>query len=623
MLKNFVVRIFLSLIIFVIIVIFLWLCPPVAGKYKFNIILFVFAILCFFYGLVSSDITISGLVITIGNGLTRFSLVSYPTVSFLNCWLFLGYVLSLKQNDKNLFIQNSGNNKGVIHLVIVFWLINLLSAFFHILILNKPGVVFVVNRAGMRNIEIVYHIVGYILLPLTCGILLFLLMLTIIDEKKEENFLTYLAIGCFISSIIGILQAIGVIKGIFGYITPWEPRVNGLFSDFNSFSLSVGLFLPIFYFYFFRTKSISKKVLYFLTIILGVVNLFLTGTRSGILVFGLTIILWLFVLLLKRKYRQVLLLIVYFLVLFLLVKILSYQKNRFYGIQRLFSYFSTNIVGQIQERKIYWKTGIKVWEKNILTGNGIKSVYKEFSNINPQWVVSDNACNTYIHYAAEIGVVGLVVFISIIMLTLFFTKNNILRVVTLSFVIALFFGHHIESEEVCLIFWSYLGIMSKTIQIKDGVVKVVKLLSFSLLVFFLVVSVFSFVKNYTNLDIFKYDTFVGLYKPEKLNDKQFFWTDKFVLVKVGDMGNKEINLEFNSGDIKNQRIKIFVDNKKYKEIELPENRWVPETLIIPQDCKILKIVPEKIFIPAGKTIRYVFPFSGKDYRRLGVMLSFK
>jgi len=73
---------FLKLITVFFIIIFLEFCPP-SGKDNFNWYLFLLSIVFLLYSLLKGDYTIIGLILPIGNGITRFSNIPYPTVSFL------------------------------------------------------------------------------------------------------------------------------------------------------------------------------------------------------------------------------------------------------------------------------------------------------------------------------------------------------------------------------------------------------------------------------------------------------------------------------------------------------------------------------------------------------------
>ncbi len=605
-------------LIFVILslcLIFLWFCPPAKGKFYFNIILLFLSIAAFVYGYIFRNYYPIFILIPTINGFTRFSPHLYPTLSFVCMCLLLGY---LTTKDKNENFKKVNIFDTVFYVVISFWLVNIISGIFHILRLLWPRIVWTVNSAGMSNIEIVFHIVGYVLFPLSCAIVVFFIVF--FTDKKEEKIFLFLSIGMIISSIVGILQALEIIKGMFGFIIPWEKRVNGLFSDFNSFSLSTAITLPMFVYQFTKSQNGIYKIIYFISIVLSTFSLFLTGSRSGVLCVCIFGILYSFFYIIKMKRMLKLNQILVFAILILTVIL---TMGKFYPVKRIEGMFNKNPFVQINERKLYWSTGLKVFKTNILVGKGIKSVYKEFSNINPVWIASDNACNTYIQFLAEIGILGTLVFILLVISLLyhFFVLSQtkyIYFLVIISFLIVLFFGHHIEAEETNLLFWIYLGLFfaEKT----SKVYRYFNITSLCLVFIFLIISFFNFFKDSNKTEIFKYSSCAGLYQKEKIGNEEVSWSDRVIIIK--NINGKKIILKLNPHRIKNQKVKIYIDDKKYDEINLVAFEWSTIELQNIKNNSIIKIVVEKPFTPAGKYQRYIFPFHGKDYRTLGVLFSY-
>jgi len=608
---------FLKLITVFFIIIFLEFCPP-SGKDNFNWYLFLLSIVFLLYSLLKGDYTIIGLILPIGNGITRFSNIPYPTVSFLISCIILGLIF----NNKKMIKLKS------INLVpFYFFIIFLISSVRHIFSLIYPQTVFVVNRIGYLNTEIIYHIVGYQLFVLFISIFLFYTISFFYDDEKIKNIFVFFAVGIIISSVVGILQFFEVLKGKFGYIIEYEKRVNGLFSNFNSFSLSLALLLPMFLFYFSKVEKIYLKVLFLVSFMLGILNLFLTGTRSGIICFFLTLIFVFIYLVIRKNIKSIHI----FFILFFFVSVVLFVKffKNYYPVKRVVESINTaTFFDNIKtSRSIFWQAGIKLWKQNIFVGNGIKSFYKEFPNITQQWF-SDNACNTYINYLSEIGVFGISVFFVVIFYIIysffksFITQNTycvFLTAVLISFLVVSFFGHHFDAEEVSLIFWFYLAIVLNGIKINWD--KYVNKILFSLTTIFCVLNIISTVKEIKEIDIFKYRNYAGLYHPENIFGKTAQWSEKKVFIKLENYKNKNLVLEVNPADIDNQNIKIFLNEKEYRTVNLKKYSWTEIKIPITEDKLIVKIVPQYTFCPAGK-LRYLFPFHGKDYRTLGVALRF-
>jgi len=606
---------FLSFLIFVFLFIFLMISPPV-GENDLNFLLLFFGILCFLYGLLK-DYTVLGFLIPVANGLNRIGSTFYSIVSLLAAFLLIGVVLSAKKKEK----------KEVVLLPFYFLLIFFISSVSHIIVLTYPKALFVVNRLGFLNTEIIYHIIVYQLLPLFVSITFFYFIYFNYDEEKIKKTFILFAIGIVISSIVGILQFLEILRGKFGYIIEWEKRTNGLFSHFNSFSLSLSLLLPMFLFYFSKTEKIELKFLFFFSFVLGLINIFLTGTRSGIICFFLGLFFLFIYLFVKKKIKLVYL--CYFLIFFVSITLFFNFFRDYYTIKRIIESVSiTKFFDNIKtSRYIFWQAGIKLWKQNVLIGNGIKSFYKEFPNVTQQWF-SDNACNTYINYLSEIGVLGTSVFFVIIIYVIYsFIKSFVLAdtyqffltTTLISFFIVSFFGHHLDAEEVSLIFWFYLAIVFNNIKFSWN--KIVNKILLSITLIFFILSIINTTKEIKKIDIFKYRNYAGLYHPENLFGKTAQWSERKVFIKLENCKNKNLVLELNPADVENQNVKIFLNEKEYKTVNLKKSTWTEVKIHIIEDRLIVKIIPKYTFCPAGK-FRYLFPFHGKDYRILGVILRF-
>ena len=611
---------FIKLILIIPALIFLEFCPP-SGKNNFNVYIFLLGVVFLIYAFYSRAYIILGLILTLGNGLTRLSHIPYPTVSFLILCIIFGFFFSIKNSFKQFKL------KCVNFLPLYFFLFFLVSSISHIVKLIYPNTIFVVNHIGYLNTEIIFHIVGYELFVLFVSIFLFYTISLFYDEEKNKKIFVLLVVGIIINSVVGILQFFEVLKGKFEYIIEWEKRVSGLFSHFNSFSLSLVLLLPMFLFYFSKTKGLSLKILFFISFMFGFINLILTGTRSGILCFLLVMLFVIVYLLVKKKIKVSHVFIFLSLIIFSGLFISIFHKN--YSVNRIINSFNISRFLDIlkESRIIFWDAGIKLWKKNPLIGNGIKSFYKEFPNITNQHF-SDNACNTYINFLSEIGVLGTLVFLLIVLYIIYsfvesFRASDTFRffinATLISFLISSFFGHHLDAEEVSLLFWFYLALSFNGLKFKFE--KYVNKVVLSVLIIFCVLNVVSAVKGVKEIDVFKYKNYAGLYHVENIFGKKAQWAEKKAFVKLDECRGKNLVLEMNPGSIKNQEVKIFLNDEEYTSLSLKENIWVTVKIPITQDRLIVKILPKYTFCPAGK-LKCLFSFHGKDYRILSIALRF-
>ncbi|MEN3013094.1 MAG: O-antigen ligase family protein [Endomicrobiia bacterium] len=623
-LKNF--KIGFVLFIIGVIVFFLEVCPP-PGRLSFNWWLLFFCVVSFFWGFLCKDYSIAGLILPTANGLSTFlSSYYYPVVSLLILFLVLGFVLSNKFSG-NIF-YNYNKNKAIILLVFLFFIINIISAFWSFFYLIYPGIVYPVNYKGEDSFNMVVHVVGYFFVPFVVSILLFILNLLFKSEIEIEKFFKFLIIGFIIACIGGIFQHFGVITTNFGYGVPWEKRINSSFSNVNSFALSSSLVVFIFAYYLLVFRKLEYKIVTFIAIGLIVsTNLLLTGSRSALVLMILVAVFSVLYVISNRKVFFSVKLVFFILILIFIFCFLILKINTF-GLTRI---LKTNLKEEIQGRSIFWKVGWRLFKNNILVGNGIKSVYINFYNIIQSGYLSDNACNTYVHFLAEIGVLGLCLFglIVVFILKSFFysvkNKNHfevIISIILVCFLIVSFFGHHLDAEEVSILFWMLLSFVSHD-KIFEKNFYITKWIVFGLVSLFFLISSYVNIKKLKNFNVLMYKPYAGIYGKEKFQDKKnVFFTDKYAIFSTKYFKSNKVILEFYNKHIKDQEVTVFLDMQKYSTLKLEPDRWCRlEVALDKPEISTIKIIVKKTYYEAGM-LRYIFPFIGKDYRRLGVLVSF-
>lgn len=620
----------LILVILVLTYIILFLAPPLSGEYHFSFILLLCCLMAFFIGRLKKNYTLVGLIIPLGNALTKLSPVIYPTVSFISMSLFLGYLLNEKENEFEKSPLEIKNRNFFLFLGFCFFLVMFISGFIHVLKLLYPSIVYCVNIRGMTNYEIIYHIVGYVLAPLAAAFVLFYLILFESNDNIVESIFRFLALGIIISSIVGFLQFLEILKGRFGFIYN-EKRVTGLFLDFNSFGLSLSLLLPVFAYKFFKNNKGYVKWLYLISSVFGFISLLLTGNRTAFV----SIILFSFLVSLFFLYRNknkvfALIIVLFLIIIFVFVPKI---KTNIYSINRVFNVLNSRLAEQIKDRQVYWKVGLALFQKKPFIGNGIKSGYKEFYNFYPEGWGADFILNEYLQYLAEIGILGTIIFLIIIFIPTYILiknlKDNLDFSIILAFIPFLFvlLFHVLELEEVTLLFWLYIAIIySKNLKLfSEHTLKYFNVFLCLIVSLHFILSVVDLILEIPKIDVLKYKWYAGLYYDKKDKDKVKFFTDKYAIFRLDKLKGKKLNFEFNSAGIEDQEVKILINEKEFTLIKLDKNYevWYPFSLEVTEEVKTLKIIPKKTFIPAGWFNRYFFPFNGKDYRQLGILLSYK
>ncbi|MCX7956886.1 MAG: O-antigen ligase family protein [Endomicrobia bacterium] len=604
---------------------FLEVCPPL-DRLSFNWWLLGLCIFSFFYGYLGKDYSIVGFFIPVANGFSRLSPHFYPVSSLLSLLALFGFILNERFDDSIYTVYKE--HKKTVWVIFSFFVVNILSTFWSFLYLNYPGIVYPINAKGELSFHMTFHVVGYFFLPFATSILLFFVNLFFKNENVINRLFKYFMVGIFISCIAGILQHLGILKDNFGYIVPWYKRVNGLFSNFNSFAMSISLFLPVlFYYVFFNFEKFLYKMFVLLLTFICIINLLLTATRSALL----CVFLSLFMILLVFAKEKIFLTSLKIFFIVLVVNISVFYIIRFPVEDTVFNrLINVELKKEIKDRSMFWKAGFDLFKNNVFVGNGIKSVYINFYNIVPlkYYLFSDNACNTYIQYLAEIGIIGIFIFLVIIFFIfnfLFYAIINkkflevMVAISLVSFLAVSIFGHHLDSEEVSLLFWFLLSLICVKEKNKFYLVKYI--LS-SLVLMFFILSFYLNFKQLKNFNIFRYRNYAGVYEKAKFDGKEGYWTDKYAVFNRENFKKKKAVFKFKRVNKKNQEVSVFLDNKFYQKIKLESDEWyeleIPLNLV---NFSTIKIIPKIVSYEAG-ILRYIFPFIGKDYRRLGVVLNF-
>lgn len=274
-----------------------------------------------------------------------------------------------------------------------------LWAFLSIIWSYKKDYAFLVSFLLLINL--LYYIAGYIYLK---------------EEKDLNRFLLSLLVFLSFNIIISLLQyffpefplsEFFKIEKI-GYY--WSQRARGIF--YNSNSYSGFLIISIIFIFGFALFKKNKKLRFFLffIILISVLSLVLTLSRSGYLSLFLAFILYYILYIIKkRKYQKIFLFATFVIplifLLFLLIKTLLPQIYL-----RIISIFWGKRDISILVRILFWKTSIKLFFQNPLTGIGLgQFAFQKVSHIHL------HAHNAFLNILAELGLPGLLIFLSIIL----------------------------------------------------------------------------------------------------------------------------------------------------------------------------------------------------------------
>ncbi len=235
------------------------------------------------------------------------------------------------------------------------------------------------------------------------------------DKKDLNKFLSILLIFLLINILISFFQyfypesfliKFWKIEQVAYY---WTQRTRGIFYHSNSFSAFLvlsSIFILSFTLYE-RNKKIRNSL--FLILLLSVLSLIFTLSRSGYLSLFLALILYNFLYLIKRK--RVKSLFIYPLFIFLLLIIILFLIKIFLPsiYLRILSIFWGKRDISIWARTLFWEKCIKIFLEKPLTGIGIgQFAFQKISHIHL------HAHNVFFNILAELGLPGLLLFLIII-----------------------------------------------------------------------------------------------------------------------------------------------------------------------------------------------------------------
>lgn len=443
-------------------------------------------------------------------------------------------------------------------------------------------------------------------------VLNYIIFFSLIFYFKNKD-LSQLYIGLIISLTIAFLLSILDYFEIIDFLAQdyfWKKqgRYYFTFSDPNSFGLFCLLALILLFDYQKKLSAYKKYFIIFLSVVVLCLA-FLSGSRTYLV--GLIIFIA-FVLYLNHKK--------YFLISLISLSALFVSHN-------LFSNFSSEyiinlknlvptgthriidglLVANINEtffsRAIFLKLNVGVINEYPLTGVGFNH-FRDFileiahlNNINiGNW--KDNTNNFYLGIISELGFIGFIAFL-IVFLSFRIDKNSspILRAGLYTFLIALFFGPHLEFIEICILF-SIL--VAKTTNSKNLNYK-----------FYFIPFIIIYIFIYKDVS-FKVER--GLYNKEQVGNKTYQWTStnsRFLLLCENNTAQLKVKTFPQLKENPNFKIKIKYNNQEYIR---SFNKNLEERISI--DCQkslMVEISANSCFFPAEH-------FSSNDKRCLGVQV---
>lgn len=216
------------------------------------------------------------------------------------------------------------------------------------------------------------------------------------------------------SYTLGNLVGAGII--IYNYLNNIESVYYGRFAipnlDIDGQSVMLTLAIPMAAYLSTLSQSKWLKMLYTASIPLIMFAVFLTGTRTASVVAIIGIAYWLF------SYRNASVLIkTSFIVVFILSAITVFTLAPQKSVDRIFTTGESITKGTLNNRTVIWGASFEQWKKVPLVGVGIGSLGYALNSLHVEY---SDAHNAYLHIMVENGIIGLLLYLTLLMLILYY-----------------------------------------------------------------------------------------------------------------------------------------------------------------------------------------------------------
>ncbi len=316
--------------------------------------------------------------------------------------------------------------------------------------------IFIINT--ILSVNVMGSIRDLLINVLSIGLML--TMINNIESEKVINRVFYLIIiTSFFTAIYGIIQYIIGIPMESGWVDPKSNisiRVFSAFENPNLFAEYLILVIPITIAKFI-SSDMKYKIIYFIALLTQLIVLGLTFSRGGWL--GLIVSLGVFVLLMKRN-------LIFKLIPIGLVSLLIMPNSILVRMKSIVDLSDSSNFYRLQ----IWKESINIIKDFFITGVGLGfESFRTISNLYIKDFSPFHAHNTYLELTIEIGIVGLIIFLALLVLSFFDVKNQcnnknkIYTVALMSGIIGIFVHgvaeHVLYNPKIIFEFWLVLGLL--------------------------------------------------------------------------------------------------------------------------------------------------------------------
>ena len=358
-------------------------------------------------------------------------------VLFISLFIYK-YIYNFRVNQEMIL-------KLFIIVLIVFWVIKLLSVegiTWNKNKLNLPICFFILILSFSLMISNSIKVSFGDYLILISYIILYFIVINVINQKDEfDSFIKIFFITSFLVSIYALIQYYGLDPYFYelGQITSTIGQKNWI-------SNYLAIIFPVIFSYFLLQKERKNKLIYYLLLSILYATLMICQSRGIWISISITLIIAIYIIIkfkfyeiFKRNKKWLFLLLITFLVVTIIYSTDNpLNKSAITVTERAVSTF--DIQGSsLNARLLMWRTTFEMIKDRPMFGSGIgtfKMNYldyqADFLRINPDYIKysgkAAEAHNEYLQMGAELGIVGLGIFLSIIFvfysLALKYLKNK-------------------------------------------------------------------------------------------------------------------------------------------------------------------------------------------------------
>jgi len=281
-------------------------------------------------------------------------------------------------------------------------------------------------------------------------LLLAFLLTLVIDNKKK-------IIWAYQAYVFGNIVGASIIMSNYlqGIQSPYYNRYGIKNIETDILSVFLALSIPMAAYLATKHQNKTLKLINIAAIPLVFYAIFLTGTRTGSIVGVIGIAYWLYT---HRKASITVKASIAVVMIASVIAIFSFAPK--HSVDRIFSAGKSISSGTLNYRSVIWKGSINQWKKAPIIGSGLGGLGFVLSK---EHINFDSAHNTFIHNLTENGVIGLLLYLSIIFSIFYYilqtpTDEKAFMISLLMVLLLSQLTTHTHTEKIIWIVFSLLAI---------------------------------------------------------------------------------------------------------------------------------------------------------------------